>query len=87
MTPQVVNAGRIRFHNASDNATTHFDNLRKEYADALNRLRGFVDDAIDTGDFVRASEGVSEASTAAQPCYYPALILQISGDASLHQQM
>jgi len=63
MTPQVINAGRIRFHNASDNATTHFDNLRKEYADALNRLRGFVDDAIDTGDFVRASEGVSGLTT------------------------
>ncbi|KAI1705384.1 vinculin family domain-containing protein [Ditylenchus destructor] len=56
MTPQVINAGKIRFHNASDNATQHFDNLRKEYSDALTRLRGLVDDALDTGDFVRASE-------------------------------
>lgn len=58
MTPQVINAGKIRFHNASDNATQHFDNLRKEYSDALTRLRGLVDDALDTGDFVRASEQV-----------------------------
>ena len=58
MTPQIINAGRIRLNNASDNATQHFENIRKEYAEALNRLRAFVDDAIDTGDFVRASEGV-----------------------------
>lgn len=58
MTPQVINAGKIRFHNSSDNANQHFDNLRQEYADALNRLRAFVDDAIDAGDFVHASESV-----------------------------
>lgn len=60
MTPQVVSAGKIRFHNDSGGATEHFENLRSEYADALNRLRAYVDDAIDTGEFVRASEGVSE---------------------------
>lgn len=58
MTPQVINAGKIRLNNNSENANKHFENLRGEYSDALNRLRGFVDDAIDTGDFVRASEGV-----------------------------
>jgi len=56
MTPQVINAGKIRLHNSSGDVDQHFDNLRREYADALNRLRDFVDDAIDTGDFVRASE-------------------------------
>ncbi|KAI6234620.1 Vinculin [Aphelenchoides fujianensis] len=56
MTPQVINAGKIRLHNSSNDVNEHFDNLRREYADALNRLREFVDDAIDTGDFVRASE-------------------------------
>ena len=56
MTPQVVSAGKIRLHNNTDNATSHFENLRKEYADALNRLRAYVDDAINTGEFVRASE-------------------------------
>lgn len=58
MTPQVINAGKIRLNNSGDNADKHFENLRSEYSDALNRLRSFVDDAIDTGDFVRASEGV-----------------------------
>ncbi|KAI6187116.1 Vinculin [Aphelenchoides besseyi] len=56
MTPQVINAGKIRLHNSSVDVNEHFDNLRREYADALNRLREYVDDAIDTGDFVRASE-------------------------------
>lgn len=56
MTPQVVKAGKIRLHNDTDYANQHFENLRKEYSDALNRLRSYVDDAIDTGDFVRASE-------------------------------
>lgn len=58
MTPQVINAGKIRLNNNSDNANRHFENLRGEYADALNRLRSFIDDAIDTGDFVKASEEV-----------------------------
>lgn len=71
MTPQIINAGKIRLHNSSGDVDQHFDNLRREYADALNRLRDFVDEAIDTGklkvqhqcftylflgDFVRASE-------------------------------
>lgn len=56
MTPQVVNAGKIRLHNDSDSANQHFDNLRREYADALTKLRSHVDDAIDTGEFIRASE-------------------------------
>lgn len=69
MTPQIINAGKIRLHNSSTDVDQHFDNLRREYADALNRLRDFVDDAIETGshlhlfcsalnlgDFVRASE-------------------------------
>uniref|UniRef100_A0A183BPH3 Vinculin n=1 Tax=Globodera pallida TaxID=36090 RepID=A0A183BPH3_GLOPA len=63
MTPQVVSAGKIRFHNDTDNATAHFENLRKEYADALNRLRAYVDDAIDAGEFVRASEGAMRRYT------------------------
>jgi vinculin len=50
MTPQIVNAGKIRLHNSSTDVDQHFDNLRREYADALNRLRDYVDDAIDTGN-------------------------------------
>jgi vinculin len=59
MTPQLISGGRIRLNNESKDATTHFENLRQQYSDALNRLRAFVDDAIETGDFVRASENVS----------------------------
>ena len=63
MTPQVINAGKIRLHNSSADVDQHFDNLRREYADALNRLREHVDNAIDTGDFVRASESAMRRRT------------------------
>lgn len=56
MTPQLIGAGKIRLHNDNAAADQHFDNLRKEYADALQRLRALVDEAIDTGDFIKASE-------------------------------
>ncbi|TMS37306.1 hypothetical protein L596_004265 [Steinernema carpocapsae] len=63
MTPQVINAGRIRLHNNTESADQHFDNLRRTYADALNRLRSHVDDAIDTADFVYASENAMRRYT------------------------
>ncbi|CAK5075420.1 unnamed protein product [Meloidogyne enterolobii] len=63
MTPQIISAGKIRLHNSTENADRHFENLRKEYADALNRLRAYVDDAIDTGEFVKASEGAMRRYT------------------------
>lgn len=56
MTPQLVNAGKIRLHNQTDAAEQHFENLHRQYGDALHRLRSHVDDAIDTHEFVRASE-------------------------------
>lgn len=59
MTPQLVNAGKIRLHNSSDAVEQHFENLHRQYGDALHRLRSHVDDAIDTGEFIRASETVS----------------------------
>ncbi|KFD50139.1 hypothetical protein M513_08978 [Trichuris suis] len=57
MTPQVINAGKIRFHYPQNVAADeHFENLRRELADALARLRNLVDDAVDPADFVKASE-------------------------------
>uniref|UniRef100_A0A5S6QXE8 Vinculin n=1 Tax=Trichuris muris TaxID=70415 RepID=A0A5S6QXE8_TRIMR len=57
MTPQVINAGKIRFHYPQNvSADEHFENLRRELADALLRLRNLVDDAVDPADFVKASE-------------------------------
>lgn len=56
MTPQVINAGKIRLHYpTSEPADHHFENLRSEFAEALQRLRALVDDAIDTADFIKAS--------------------------------
>jgi len=53
----VINAGAIRLHHPENAAADqHFDNLRREYGDALQRLRALVDEAIDTGDFVKATE-------------------------------
>ncbi|KIH55790.1 hypothetical protein ANCDUO_14046 [Ancylostoma duodenale] len=63
MTPQLVNAGKIRLHNQTDSAEQHFENLHRQYADALHRLRSHVDDAIDTGEFVRASENAMRRYT------------------------
>ncbi|CAJ0931387.1 unnamed protein product, partial [Mesorhabditis belari] len=63
MTPQLVNAGKIRLHNNTDAVDQHFENLHRQYADALHRLRSHVDDAIDTGEFVRASEGAMRRYT------------------------
>ncbi|CAJ0579773.1 unnamed protein product, partial [Mesorhabditis spiculigera] len=63
MTPQLVNAGKIRLHNDTDAIDQHFENLHRQYADALHRLRSHVDDAIDTGEFVRASEGAMRKYT------------------------
>ncbi|PAV91391.1 hypothetical protein WR25_04456 isoform A [Diploscapter pachys] len=63
MTPQFVNAGKIRLLNSSEPAEVHFENLHRQYADALHRLRSHVDDAIDTGEFVRASENAMRRYT------------------------
>lgn len=59
LTPQMVNAGKIRLHNDSQNVEDHFNNIHRQYSDALHRLRSHVDEAIDTHEFVRASENVS----------------------------
>lgn len=63
MAPQLFNAGKIRMLNDSAPADEHFSNLKREFADALNRLRNHVDDAIDVGDFVRASENAMKKYT------------------------
>jgi vinculin len=64
MTPQVINAGKIRLHNVdSPAADQHFENLRREYSDALHRLRQLVDEAIDTGEFIRQSGFYGYSST------------------------
>lgn len=63
MAPQLFNAGKIRMLNDSAQAEEHFTNLRREFADALTKLRSHVDDAIDVGEFVRASENAMRKYT------------------------
>lgn len=65
MAPQVINAGKVRFHNPNNQAADdHFENIRREFADALARLRGLVDVAIDTGDFIKSTEDAIRHHTA-----------------------
>lgn len=56
LTPQVVNAGRIRM-NYPDNraAEEHFDNLRTQYADTVGNMRNLCDEATDSALFVKIS--------------------------------
>ncbi|GMT24205.1 hypothetical protein PFISCL1PPCAC_15502 [Pristionchus fissidentatus] len=63
LTPQMVNAGKIRLHNETETVDQHFDNLHRQYSDALHRLRSHVDEAIDTHEFVRASENAMRRYT------------------------
>lgn len=56
LTPQLVNAGRIRM-NYPDNraAEEHFDNLRNQYADTIGNVRNLCDEAVDAAHFVKIS--------------------------------
>ncbi|RWS23183.1 vinculin-like isoform X8, partial [Leptotrombidium deliense] len=57
LSPQLVHAGRIRFtHPENKAADEHFENLRKQYGDSIQKMRKLVDDAIDTGAFIKATE-------------------------------
>ena len=56
LTPQLVNAGRIRM-NYPDNraAEEHFDNLRNQYAGTIGNMRNMCDEAVDAAHFVKIS--------------------------------
>ncbi|XP_061941524.1 vinculin isoform X13 [Apis cerana] len=57
LTPQLINAGRIRMtYPDSKAADEHFENLRQQYADTMQRVRALCDEATDSGDFIRTSE-------------------------------
>ena len=57
LTPQLVNAGRIRMtYPESKAADVHFENLRQQYAETMQRTRALCDEATDSADFVRTSE-------------------------------
>ena len=56
LTPQLVAAGRIRMSfPGNDAADEHFENLRREYADRIERVRDLADELTDSAAFVKAS--------------------------------
>lgn len=56
LTPQLVNAGRIRMnYPESKAADEHFENLRAQYADSVMRARSLCDEATDSAEFIRVS--------------------------------
>ncbi|XP_043265579.1 vinculin isoform X5 [Colletes gigas] len=57
LTPQLINAGRIRMtYPDSKAADEHFENLRQQFAETMQRARALCDEATDSGDFIRTSE-------------------------------
>lgn len=57
MTPQLVNAGRIRMnYPASKAADEHLQNLKQQYADTVLRMRTLCDQATDPSEFIKTSE-------------------------------
>ncbi|KAH9388756.1 hypothetical protein TYRP_008101 [Tyrophagus putrescentiae] len=57
MTPQLISAGRIRFtHPDNKSADEHFENLKSQYQDNIEKLRSMVDESVDSVNFVNSSE-------------------------------
>uniref|UniRef100_T1JBN5 Vinculin n=1 Tax=Strigamia maritima TaxID=126957 RepID=T1JBN5_STRMM len=57
LTPQLINAGLIRMSYPQNKAADeHFENLRKQYAESIQKMRNLADEATDKVEFVKASE-------------------------------
>ncbi|KAK0167826.1 hypothetical protein PV327_001685 [Microctonus hyperodae] len=57
LTPQLINAGRIRMsYPESKAADDHFGNLRQQFAETMQRTRALCDEATDSADFVKMSK-------------------------------
>ncbi|KAF2353880.1 Vinculin/alpha-catenin [Trinorchestia longiramus] len=66
LTPQLVAGGRIRMSFPSNEAADeHFENLRREYADRMERVRDLADELTDSAAFIKASEEVMRRHTVA----------------------
>lgn len=56
-TPQLINAGQIRFNHADNNsAHENFIHMRDQYENIIIKIRNLIDEAIDSAAFVRTSE-------------------------------
>ena len=55
LTPQVVKAARIVLTNPDQQAPAeHFDLLKRQWLDNMEKLRAYVDEATDTVAFIKA---------------------------------
>ncbi|XP_052129154.1 vinculin isoform X7 [Frankliniella occidentalis] len=64
LTPQLVNAGSIRMHYPYDKtADEHFNNLKNQYEDSIERMRNLCDQATDPAEFIRLSEAQMQKHT------------------------
>ncbi|CAG0909352.1 unnamed protein product [Cyprideis torosa] len=56
LTPQLINAGRIRMSYPDNKAADeHFENLRQQYADSVARMRSLADQTTNPAKFIQAS--------------------------------
>merc|ERR1719422_1608923 len=64
LTPQLVNAGRIRMvYPENKAADEHFENLRRQYAETVALTRQLADEATDSARFVGQSAAAMEEHT------------------------
>lgn len=57
LTPQLVNAGRIRMTYPDNKAADeHFENLHRQYSESIMHMRNLADEATDTASFVKVTE-------------------------------
>ncbi|XP_052798612.1 vinculin-like isoform X5 [Mya arenaria] len=57
LTPQITTAAKIVFSNPENQAAVeHFELLKKQWSDNMERLRGLVDEAVDSTALVKAEE-------------------------------
>ena len=55
LTPQISTAARIVFSNPDNQAAVeHFELLKKQWNDNMERLRGLVDEAVDSTALIKA---------------------------------
>ncbi|GFS53436.1 vinculin, partial [Trichonephila inaurata madagascariensis] len=66
LTPHLVNAGRIRMSYPDNKAADeHFENLREQYSESVQKMRALADEATDTVSFIKKSEDLLLAHTKA----------------------
>ncbi|XP_055996032.1 vinculin-like isoform X15 [Ostrea edulis] len=57
LTPQVTTAAKIVFQDPTNQAAQeHFDLMKKRWMDNMERLRGLVDEAVDSSALIKAEE-------------------------------